>query len=121
MENIPKAIYLQVGEDCPVGVDFYALQEVTWQEEKIFSNDLKFISADYIVGVFNEEVKRQKQNVQGGYVTPRLASMQLEHFARALNLMGANIDDRAACLEINPNHNEDMLAYRTAKPADLAI
>ena len=70
--------------------------------------------------IFNDELKRVKQNIAGGYITPRLASAMLEHFGRALFLTGADIDYRSACIEINPNHEADMIAYRTAKPADFA-
>lgn len=70
--------------------------------------------------IFYEELERVKQNIAGGYITPRLASAMLEHFGRALFLTGADLDYRSACIQINPNHESDMIAYRSAKPADFA-
>lgn len=69
--------------------------------------------------IFDEELERVKHNIAGGHITPRLASAMLEHFGRALYLTGANIDFHSACVGINPTHQEDMLAYRMSKPADL--
>ena len=69
---------------------------------------------------FTDEIERVKQNIAGGHITPRLASAMLEHFGRALFLTGVKIDYRSACIEINPNHEGDMIEYRSAHPADFA-
>lgn len=44
MKNLPKFIYLQVGEDCECD-DFdeiRAIEEVTWNDERLNDNDIKF-------------------------------------------------------------------------------
>ena len=46
MENKPKKIYLQVGDECPDDVDFNELYEVTWCDECIHENDIEYIRAD---------------------------------------------------------------------------
>lgn len=43
MKNIPKKIYLQIGEDNGIIDDFNKLSEVTWCEDKINDNDLEYI------------------------------------------------------------------------------
>jgi len=43
MENIPKKIYLQIGEDCPHDVDFNELVGVSWCADKINENDIEFV------------------------------------------------------------------------------
>jgi len=42
MKNIPKEIWLQVG-DCESCNDFNKLSEVTWYTDKINDNDIKYI------------------------------------------------------------------------------
>ena len=42
MKNIPKKIYLQVGENCPNDVDFKELSQVTWSNCRINKNDIEF-------------------------------------------------------------------------------
>ena len=42
MENVPKTIYLQIGEDCPNDVDFNELIGISWCEDKINENDIEF-------------------------------------------------------------------------------
>lgn len=41
MKNIPKKIYLQVGDDA--GDDFNKLHGVTWCDEKINDSDIAFL------------------------------------------------------------------------------
>ena len=40
----PNSIYLQIGEDCPEDARWEDLREVTFCEEPVFRNDLKYIS-----------------------------------------------------------------------------
>jgi hypothetical protein len=51
MTNIPKTIYLQIGEECPTddGEDFNDLSEVSWCAERINENDIEYA---------NEEIAR---------------------------------------------------------------
>jgi hypothetical protein len=46
MKNIPKEIYLQLGDDPDINDDFKELREVTWCADRINKNDLKFVLAD---------------------------------------------------------------------------
>lgn len=46
MKNIPKRIYLQIGDltdEEKKGLDFNELSDVCWSSEKIFSSDIEFI------------------------------------------------------------------------------
>lgn len=45
MENIPKAIYLNIGNDITDIQDFNALDDVTWCADKIGKHDIKYILA----------------------------------------------------------------------------
>ena len=51
MTNIPKTIYLQIGEECTTddGEDFNKLYGVTWCAERINENDIEYA---------NEEITR---------------------------------------------------------------
>ena len=42
MKNIPKRVYLQIGEDCPKDADFNELS-VTWCVDRINKNDIVYI------------------------------------------------------------------------------
>lgn len=42
MKNIPKKIYLQIGDGCPDDVDFNELRGVTWEVERINDNDIEY-------------------------------------------------------------------------------
>jgi hypothetical protein len=43
MTNIPKTIYLQIGEECPMDdEDFNKLHGVTWCAERINENDIEY-------------------------------------------------------------------------------
>ena len=63
MKDIPETIYLQVGEiydDDKDILSFHDLNEVTWSEERVFDNDIKFIRPDSLQGqltVLEELVK----------------------------------------------------------------
>ena len=41
MKNLPKKIYLQIGEDC-IDKDFNNLVEVTWCANRINKNDIVY-------------------------------------------------------------------------------
>lgn len=59
MKNIPKEIYLQIGEDND-GEDFNALQEVTWCVDQIYKNDIKFVLSTTIqIRAKNEEYRQE--------------------------------------------------------------
>jgi hypothetical protein len=51
MTNIPKTIYLQIGEDCPMddGENFNDLSEVSWCRDKIFENDIEYVLKDELI------------------------------------------------------------------------
>ena len=51
MKNIPQKIYLQTaleeyGETCE---DFNELSDLSWCSDKVFNDDLEFISVDFIL------------------------------------------------------------------------
>lgn len=41
MKNVPKTIYLQIGDDCDAD-DFNDLNEVTWSKDPIYDNDITY-------------------------------------------------------------------------------
>lgn len=43
MKNLPKRIYLNIGDGVPDDTDFRDLEEVTWSEERVFDNDIEFV------------------------------------------------------------------------------
>ena len=43
MKNIPKKIFLQVGDLEDDNVDFSELSDVTWSSERIYKNDVEYI------------------------------------------------------------------------------
>lgn len=56
MKNIPKKIFLQTGleeygETCE---DFETLSNLSWCSDKIYSDDLTFISVDFILARIKE-------------------------------------------------------------------
>lgn len=56
MKNIPKVIYLQTGieqygESCE---DFNELDNISWYVDKIYGDDLQFISVDSILARIKE-------------------------------------------------------------------
>lgn len=45
-KNVPKTIYLQVGEDCDNKDDFRELviqSDITWCQDKINKNDIRYV------------------------------------------------------------------------------
>lgn len=61
MKNIPKIIFLQTGmEDCGESCDdFDELDVVTWCSDNVYSDDLEFISVDFISARI-KELKQQR-------------------------------------------------------------
>lgn len=44
MKNIPKRIFLNLGDIKGLGVkDFNELSEITWSEERVFDSDIEYI------------------------------------------------------------------------------
>lgn len=70
---------------------------------------------------FRNEYKRLRLLVADGIITKELASLLLETYAKAMFDAGSKIDYLPYCYQINPNHNENMLQYRMARPASLAL
>lgn len=50
MKNLPKRIYLNIGDECPDDVDFRDLEEVTWSDERINDNDIEYVIAKEVEG-----------------------------------------------------------------------
>lgn len=62
MKNIPKKIYLQVGDltdDEIKNSDFSELSEVTWCKEKVSATDIEYVRSDSDASI-PEEYKRMK-------------------------------------------------------------
>lgn len=43
MKNIPKKIFLQVGDLEDDNVEFSELSDVTWSADRVFKNDIEYI------------------------------------------------------------------------------
>nr|DAT13029.1 MAG TPA: hypothetical protein [Caudoviricetes sp.] len=44
MKNIPKRIFLNLGDIEDLGVkDFKELSDITWSEERVFDSDIEYI------------------------------------------------------------------------------
>ena len=43
MDNIPKSIFLQVGDLEDSNIDFAELRDVTWSAERIYDTDIEYI------------------------------------------------------------------------------
>ena len=45
MKNVPKKIYLQIGEDADLEEDFNELsnEDITWCKDKINDNDIEYV------------------------------------------------------------------------------
>jgi len=50
MKNIPKKIYLQIGEDAELAEDFSELSEedIAWSTDRIFDNDIEYSRSGWI-------------------------------------------------------------------------
>ena len=73
MKNIPKAIFLQIGEqvDKAEAIDFNQLSGVTWSVSKCFKNDLEYIYYPFAQGAieaakaeaYSEAEERYKRKI----------------------------------------------------------
>lgn len=61
MKNLPKRIYLNIGDGVPDDADFRDLSEVTWSEERMFDNDIEYGAniQDYTTDELRAELKRR--------------------------------------------------------------
>lgn len=50
MKNLPKRIYLNIGDGVPEDVDFRDLSEVTWSEERMFDSDIEYVITKDVEG-----------------------------------------------------------------------
>lgn len=50
MKNLPKKIYLNIGDGVPDDTDFCDLSEVTWSEERINDSDIEYVIAKEVEG-----------------------------------------------------------------------
>lgn len=50
MKNIPKRIYLNIGDNVPDDADFRDLSEVTWSEERMFDSDIEYVIGKEVEG-----------------------------------------------------------------------
>lgn len=62
MKNLPKRIYLNIGDGVPDDVDFRDLEEVTWSEERINDNDIAFTRKPQWISV-EEELPEEGQAI----------------------------------------------------------
>lgn len=48
MRNIPNKIYLQIGEDAELAVDYreFSRDDITWCEDRINDNDIEYVRSD---------------------------------------------------------------------------
>lgn len=58
----PKTIYLQIGEDADI-TEFkkedFETNAITWCWERIHSNDIKYISKQFIIGLIDEMAEKE--------------------------------------------------------------
>lgn len=59
MKNIPKFIYLQAGleDNTEMCEDFNELSGISWCVDKIYSDDLSFISVSFLHEKIKEQIK----------------------------------------------------------------
>lgn len=64
MQNIPKTIYLQIGEDCSTddGEDFNTLYGVSWCSERINENDIEYVLKEKSEIISDAEVKESARD-----------------------------------------------------------
>lgn len=62
MTNIPKTIYLQIGEDCPTddGEDFNKLYGVTWCAERINENDIEYVLKENVNDIVSDAESKER-------------------------------------------------------------
>lgn len=85
MKNIPNRIYLQTaleeyGETCE---DFNELSNLSWCSDKIYSDDLTFISVDFILARI-KELEAEIENEDSEYSIPscRFAIKELKNLIK---------------------------------------
>lgn len=81
MKNKPKFIFLQMGLEEENSVeDFNSLYLdcVTWETEQIYSDDLQFISIDFIL----ERIKELERDV---YMDSEYKKQRIKHLETQLN------------------------------------
>lgn len=66
MKNIPNRIYLQTGlkDNAEMCEDFNELDGISWCADKIYSDDLQFVSVDFILA----EIEKLKKNTVYGEI-----------------------------------------------------
>lgn len=58
MKNVPKRIYLQVGDEAAEDdtLDFRNdLDDVTWAEDQVFQSDIEYVRADLVREMWRSE------------------------------------------------------------------
>lgn len=53
MKNIPKQIYIQIDPEREAPEDFNDLEEITWSEDEINDNDIKYYRDDLVQDIVN--------------------------------------------------------------------
>lgn len=65
--NEPKIIYLQIGEDADIA-DFekedFETNAITWCWERIFPNDIEYVSKQSILALVDEMIKENDRNIE---------------------------------------------------------
>ena len=56
MKNIPNKILLNIGTD-EKDLDFNTLAQVTWSKDRVFDNDLEFISVSFLLAEIDKELE----------------------------------------------------------------
>lgn len=51
MKNLPKKIYLNLGDGCFDDADFRDISEVTWSEEKVNDTDVEYVRKSQWISV----------------------------------------------------------------------
>lgn len=72
MKNIPNKIYLQVGGECPDDADFEELGEVSWNKDKVFENDIRYINEDRVYKAFRDIASYLEDSIYRGINPTRI-------------------------------------------------
>ena len=82
MKNIPNKIHLVLGTDSGVE-DFKTLQDVTWCSDKIYDDDLEFISVDFISARIKElEAEIENEDSEYSITNCRFAIKELKNLIK---------------------------------------
>lgn len=82
MKNIPNKIYLVLGTDSGVE-DFKTLQDVTWCSNKIYDDDLEFLSISSISARIKElEAEIENEDSEYSIVSCRFAIKELKNLIK---------------------------------------